>query len=72
MEWTLTRKESVPNQRIVGHVPLGDMAMTFEPEDGGATMSMGWEWAHDVPVAGTLIDRASWDGAASLMLHSRT
>lgn len=62
----------LPNERIVDDVPLGNMTMTFEPDDGGTKMSMGWEWAHDVPVAGPLIATLPGTVTASWMLHSRT
>lgn len=67
MEWTVTREEYVPNERIVDHAWLGRIISTFEPGDPkGTTLSLAWEWFTDLPVVRDMIDRLSWNGDKEL------
>ena len=67
MEWTLTREEYVPNERIADGARFGRLVTTFEPADPtGTTLSMAWEWAANVPLVGEAMDRVSWGGDEAL------
>lgn len=67
MEWTLTREEYVPNERIADRAWLGRLVTTFEPADPtGTTLSMAWEWTANVPLVGDAMDRVSWGGDEAL------
>lgn len=68
-EWTLTREEYVPNERIADRAWLGRLVTTLEPADPtGTTLSMAWEWAPktQVPLIGDALDRFSWGGDETL------
>ncbi|MCU0264506.1 MAG: SRPBCC family protein [Actinomycetia bacterium] len=68
-EWVLTREEYVPNGRIVDHANLGGVwDYTFEPDETGTTLSIGFGWSSKVPFLGEVIDRVSWDGDRDLDL----
>ncbi len=62
MEWTLTREEYLPNERIVDRAWLGRMISTFEPDETGTTLSLAFEWSTTLPLVGEVIDRVSWNG----------
>jgi uncharacterized protein YndB with AHSA1/START domain len=70
MEYVATRKEYVPNQRIVDAVNAGGVwTYTFEPDDTGTTLSIGFGWTERLPrPAAELMDRMSWDGDHDLDL----
>ena len=70
VEWTFTREEYVPNERIVDRAsPGGIWTLTFEPDDGGTKLSLAFGWTGavgKVPWIGEMVDRASWDGDKDL------
>ena len=69
MEWVLTREEYVPNERIVDHANAGGVwTYTFEPDETGTTLSLGFGWSSKVPFMGEVIDKVSWDGDHDLDL----
>ena len=69
MEWVLTREEYIPNERIVDRANTGGVwDCTFEPDETGTTLSVGFGWSSKVPFVGEVIDRVSWDGDRDLDL----
>jgi uncharacterized protein YndB with AHSA1/START domain len=67
MEWVMTREEYTANQRIVDHANVGGVwDYTFEPDETGTTLSLGFGWSSKVPFVGEVIDRVSWDGDRDL------
>jgi uncharacterized protein YndB with AHSA1/START domain len=70
MEFTMTREEFVPNERIVDAVSAGGVwTYTFEPDESGTTLSIGFGWTEKWPeAAAQLMDRMSWDGDHDLDL----
>lgn len=68
MEWTLTREEFVPNERIVDRASTGGVwTCTFEPADpSGTTLSMSFGWSSPIPLVAGAVDRLSWDGDRDL------
>ncbi len=66
MEWTITREEYVPNERIVDHANLGGVwTYTFEPDETGTTLSVAFGWSSTVPYLAELMDR-TWEGDSDL------
>jgi len=70
MEYTATRVEYVPNERIVDAVSVGGVwTYTFRPDETGTTLSMAFGWTERWPTAAAeLMDRVSWDGDHDLDL----
>ena len=66
IEWTVTREEYVPNERIVDHVPAGKLIYSFAPDADGTTLTLAFEWTFNLPVVGDAIDRVSWNGDRDL------
>jgi len=67
MEWTLTREEYVPNERIVDHANTGGVwTFTFEPDEAGTTLTGSFGWSSRIPFVGELMDRVGWNGDSDL------
>jgi uncharacterized protein YndB with AHSA1/START domain len=69
-EYTATRMEYVPNERIVDAVGIGGVwTFTFTPDETGTTLSIGFGWTDRLPAAAAeVMDRLSWDGDHDLDL----
>jgi hypothetical protein len=69
MEWVLTREEYVSNERIVDRANTGGVfTYTFEPDETGTTLSLGFGWSSKVPLVAEVVDRVSWNGDRDLDL----
>jgi len=70
MEFTMTRTEYVANERIVDRASAGgEWTLTFEPDETGTTLSIGFGWTERWPeAAAQFMDRMSWDGDHDLDL----
>lgn len=68
MEWTLTRQEFVPNQRIVDVAKIGGTWIyTFEPDGTGTKLTIGFGWSDAWPkLAAEVADRVGWNGDEDL------
>lgn len=69
MEWTMTREDFVPNERIVDHANTGGVwTLTVEPDESGTTLSAAFGWSSKVPFVGEVMDRFGWNGDSDLDL----
>lgn len=68
MEWTITRKQFVPNELIVDAAQVGGVwTYTFETDGDGTMLSLGFGWSDKWPkVAGEVADRLGWNGDQDL------